>query len=54
MASDYNSRYHPAEVLWHNGEAYLIRQGETFEDLLRKSGGFEVLMRFWQEDNSPA
>ena len=35
MASNYNSRYRPAEVLVHNGEAHLIRQRETFEDLLR-------------------
>jgi diaminopimelate decarboxylase len=35
MTSNYNSRYRPAEVLVHNGEAHLIRQRETFEDLLR-------------------
>ncbi|WP_086477151.1 MULTISPECIES: diaminopimelate decarboxylase [Arenibacter] len=35
MASNYNSRYRPAEVLWHNGEAILIRERETFEDLVR-------------------
>ncbi|WMX16144.1 MULTISPECIES: diaminopimelate decarboxylase [unclassified Aureispira] len=35
MASNYNSRYRPAEVLVHNGQAHLIRQRETFEDLLR-------------------
>ncbi|WP_010521980.1 diaminopimelate decarboxylase [Aquimarina agarivorans] len=34
MASNYNSRFRPAEVLWHNGEAKLIRKRETFEDLL--------------------
>lgn len=34
MASNYNSRYRPAEVLWHNGEAKLIRKRETFEDLI--------------------
>ena len=33
MASNYNSRYRPAEILWHNGEAKLIRKRETFEDL---------------------
>ena len=35
MASNYNSRYRPAEVLWHNNKAHLIRKRETFEDLLR-------------------
>lgn len=35
MASNYNSRYRPAEVLWHNGKAHLIRERETFEDLIR-------------------
>lgn len=33
MASNYNSRYRPAEVLWHNKKAHLIRKRETFEDL---------------------
>ncbi|SDX65552.1 diaminopimelate decarboxylase [Flavobacterium degerlachei] len=35
MASNYNSRYRPAEVLWMNGQGYLIRAHETFEDLLK-------------------
>lgn len=35
MASNYNSRVKPAEVLWHNGKAHLIRQRETFEDILK-------------------
>ncbi|MEC8635894.1 MAG: diaminopimelate decarboxylase [Bacteroidota bacterium] len=34
MASNYNSRYRPAEVLWHEGKAHLIRKKETFEDIL--------------------
>jgi len=34
MASNYNSRFRPAEVLWHNGEAKLIRKRETFDDLV--------------------
>ncbi len=33
MASNYNSRYRPAEVLWHKGQAQLIRKRETYEDL---------------------
>jgi len=35
MASNYNSRYKPAEVLWKDGEGILIRARETFEDLLK-------------------
>ena len=35
MASNYNSRYRPAGVLWHEGKAYLIRERERFEDLTR-------------------
>ena len=34
MASNYNSRFRPAEVLWHNDETKLIRKRETFEDLV--------------------
>lgn len=35
MASNYNSRYLPAEVFVVNGKDYLIRKRETFKDLLR-------------------
>jgi diaminopimelate decarboxylase len=35
MASNYNSRPRPAEVLIANGQDYLIRQRESLEDLLR-------------------
>ena len=35
MASNYNSRYKPAEVLWLNGKGHLIRAHEKFEDLLQ-------------------
>ncbi|MDG1572347.1 diaminopimelate decarboxylase [Robiginitalea sp. M366] len=35
MASNYNSRYRPAEVLWMDGQAHLIRRRESFEDLIR-------------------
>ena len=34
MASNYNSRFRPAEILWYNDEAHVIRRRETFEDLL--------------------
>jgi len=42
MASNFNSRYRPAEVLWYNGKAHLIRERETFEDLTRH----QVEMKF--------
>ncbi len=35
MASNYNSRYRPAEVMLYNGQDYLIRERETFDDLTR-------------------
>jgi diaminopimelate decarboxylase len=41
MASNYNSRLRPAEVIIHEGKDYLIRRRESFEDLikLQKSTG---------------
>ena len=36
MSSNYNSRLRPAEVLVINNEAQLIRERETFEDLLQR------------------
>ena len=41
MASNYNSRYKPAEVLVLDGKAHLIRKRDQFEDLLRNQ--IEVL-----------
>ena len=35
MSSNYNSRYKPAEVLLKDGKGILIRERETFEDLLK-------------------
>ena len=35
MASNYNSRYRPAEVMIHEGKDYLIRKRETFDDIIR-------------------
>ncbi len=35
MASNYNSRYRPAEVLVYKNEAHLIRKRETFDDILK-------------------
>ena len=34
MANNYNSRYRPSEVLWHNNNALVIRKRENFEDLI--------------------
>jgi len=34
MASNYNARFRPAEIFWHQGEAKLIRKAEQFDDLL--------------------
>lgn len=42
MSSNYNSRYKPAEVLWINGKGILIRERETFEDLLKNQIPFEI------------
>jgi diaminopimelate decarboxylase len=42
MASNYNSRYRPAEVLIHEGKDYLIRQRETMDDLLRNQVKIEL------------
>ena len=42
MASNYNSRYRPAEVLWHNGSAHLIRERETMDDILRNQVEVEI------------
>ncbi|MBN8862139.1 MAG: diaminopimelate decarboxylase [Sphingobacteriales bacterium] len=35
MASNFNSRFKPAEVLVKDGEMHLIRRRDTFDDLLR-------------------
>lgn len=42
MSSNFNSRYRPAEVMWYKGKAHLIRERETFEDLLKH----QVIMDF--------
>ena len=43
MASNYNSRYRPAEVLVLNGKAHLIRKRENFEDLLHNQIEVDVI-----------
>lgn len=35
MSSNFNSRYRPAEVLWYKGKAQIIRERESFEDLIK-------------------
>ena len=42
MASQYNSRLLPAEVLVLGGEAKLIRKRDTFEDIVRNLVDVEV------------
>ncbi|MGW8121710.1 diaminopimelate decarboxylase [Roseivirga echinicomitans] len=42
MASNYNSRLKPAEILIHKGEAKLIRQREILDDLTRNQIEIEV------------
>jgi diaminopimelate decarboxylase len=43
MSSNYNARLRPAEVLVYDGNPYLIRQRETFEDLMRGQVDVPVL-----------
>ena len=42
MASNYNSRYRPAEVLWYQNEAHLIRARETFKDVLKNQIALDI------------
>jgi diaminopimelate decarboxylase len=42
MASNYNSRFRPAEVLVHKGQDHLIRKREGMEDLLRNQVEVEL------------
>jgi len=44
MSSNYNSRYRPAEVLIHQGQAHLIRRRETFNDLLDT----QIVLDMWE------
>jgi diaminopimelate decarboxylase len=43
MASNYNSRFRPAEVLIYKGKAHLIRKRENIEDLVRNQVAVEGL-----------
>ncbi len=42
MASNYNSRLRPAEILVHEGKDYLIRKADTIEDLLRNQVELDI------------
>ena len=42
MASNYNSRYRPAEVLLLDGKSHLIRKRETFEDIIKNQITIEI------------
>ncbi|HNM27625.1 MAG TPA: hypothetical protein PKL15_19405, partial [Saprospiraceae bacterium] len=42
MASNYNSRPRPAEVLIYQGKAHLIRRRETLEDLTRNQVQIDI------------
>ncbi|MDG1398544.1 MAG: diaminopimelate decarboxylase [Polaribacter sp.] len=42
MASNYNSRYLPAEVMLVDGKDYLIRKSQTIEDILRNQQVIEL------------
>ncbi|MDF1574691.1 MAG: diaminopimelate decarboxylase [Bacteroidales bacterium] len=43
MASNYNSRFRPAEIMVHQGKDHLIREREDMEDLLRKQLEIDTL-----------
>ena len=45
MASNYNSRLLPAEVLIHEGKDYLIRKRQVFEDLIQNQSDPEIPFR---------
>jgi diaminopimelate decarboxylase len=42
MASNYNSRLRPPEVLLHDGKDYLIRERETLDDILKNQVFIEM------------
>ena len=45
MSSNYNSRYRPAEVLWHEEKAHLIRKRETFNDLIKNQVDIDLFSK---------
>lgn len=56
MSSNYNSRRRPAEVLWYQGKGHLIRERETFEDIVRNQVDVKDLFTIpekMQKNSSP-
>ncbi len=49
MASNYNSRYRPPEVLIYNGKAHLIRKRETFDDILNNQIELDITHKALQK-----
>ncbi len=45
MASNYNSRFRPAEVLWYNKKPHLISKRETFNDLIKNQTQIDVMQQ---------
>ena len=54
MASNYNSRYRPAEVLLYEGKDYLIREREDFDDLLKNQVEVDVLKEKYLGESQPS
>ncbi len=52
MASNYNSRFRPPEVLWYKGKSYLIRERENFDDLLKNQVDVKDLFTIKKEKAS--
>ncbi|MBX2903458.1 MAG: diaminopimelate decarboxylase [Chitinophagales bacterium] len=45
MASNYNSRFRPAEVMVHEGKHFLVRKRETIDDILRNQIEAETFLQ---------
>jgi len=52
MASNYNSRFRPPEVLWYKGKAHLIRERENFDDLIRNQVDLKELFEQKKQEAS--
>lgn len=52
MASNYNSRYRPAEVLWHEGKAHLIRKRETLDDLTKNQVSVDLFSKVTETETA--
>lgn len=49
MASNYNSRFRPAEVLWYKNKAHLIRKRETFDDIIKNQVEIDFVVKKQKE-----